>query len=159
MIKLLVMDVDGTLTDGSIFMGPNGEAMKRFNCKDGYGIQHIVRAIGITPAIITGRTSQILVERCKELHITQLVQDCQDKVSALSEMLKELHCDWTEVAYIGDDLNDLAVMKKVGVRGCPSDAVKGIKEICEYVCVAEGGRGAVREFIEWIRDEYAGTVE
>lgn len=152
MIKLLVMDVDGTLTDGSIFMGPNGEAMKRFNCKDGYGLCHIVPELGITPAIITGRTSQILVERCKELHITHLVQNSQDKVSALSDMLAELQLDWSEVAYIGDDLNDLAVMKRVGLRGCPSDAVKGIKEICEYVCEAEGGRGAVREFIEWIRD-------
>lgn len=152
MIKLLVMDVDGTLTDGSIFMGEHGEIMKRFNCKDGYGIQNIVPKLGIIPAIITGRESEILVKRCGELRIKQLVQNCQDKVPVLRKMAEELGIELSEVAYIGDDLNDFAVMEIVGLRGCPSDAVKEIKDLCEYVCSAEGGRGAVREFIEWIRD-------
>lgn len=126
--------------------------MKRFNCKDGYGIQNIVPKLGIIPAIITGRESEILVKRCGELRIKHLVQNCQDKVPVLRKMAEELGIELSEVAYIGDDLNDFAVMEIVGLRGCPSDAVKEIKDLCEYVCSAEGGRGAVREFIEWIRD-------
>lgn len=152
MIKLFVMDVDGTLTDGSIFIGEHGEVMKRFSCKDGYGIQNIIPQLGIMPAIITGRQSEILKRRCEELHIAHLVQNCQDKVSALMNMIQELGISLDEVAYIGDDLNDFEVMKIVGFRGCPADAVKEIKEICEFVSQSDGGRGAVREFIEWIRD-------
>lgn len=152
MIKLLVMDVDGTLTDGSIFIGEHGEIMKRFNCKDGYAIQNILPQMQVVPAIITGRESEILVRRCEELHIKYLVQNCQNKVGALSEIIGELGIKMSEVAYIGDDLNDLACMRQVGYRGCPHDAAEEIKVICEYVCVSDGGRGAVREFIEWIRD-------
>lgn len=152
MIKLLVMDVDGTLTDGSIFMGNHGEIMKRFNCKDGYGIGHILPELGIIPVIITGRQSEILVKRCEELKVEYLVQNCEDKIGALLKILDKLGIQLNEAAYIGDDLNDYEVMKQVGVRGCPADAVKEIKDICEFVCKADGGRGAVREFIEWIRD-------
>lgn len=123
MIRLFLMDVDGTLTD-----------------------------LGIISAIITGRQSEILVKRCEELKVEYLVQNCGDKIGALFKMIDKLHISLNEVAYIGDDLNDYEVMKQVGLRGCPADAVKGIKDICEYVCKAEDGRGAVREFIEWIRD-------
>lgn len=152
MIKLFVMDVDGTLTDGSIFIGEHGEIMKRFSCKDGYALCHFLPEMGVIPAIITGRESEILKRRCEELHIVHLVQNCQDKVSALMNMIEELGISFDEVAYIGDDLNDFEVMKIVGLRGCPADAVKEIKEICEFVSQSDGGRGAVREFIEWIRD-------
>lgn len=149
-IKALVMDVDGTLTDGGIYMGENGEVMKRFDVKDGYAIHNMLPEMGIVPIIITGRTSKIVENRCKELEIREFIQGSSDKVSDLLTIIERLHINLGEVAFIGDDLNDLEAMKIVGVRGCPCNAVKGIRDICEYVSPHTGGNGAVRDFVEWI---------
>lgn len=150
MIKYLVMDVDGTLTDGKIYIAPSGEAMKAFNIKDGYGIHDILIPSGIVPVIITGRTSDIVLNRCRELGITEIYQGVKDKV----EKLKSLVGDFREVAYIGDDLNDLACMETVknagGLVGCPTDAVEKVKSIANFVAIHNGGEGAVRDFVEWI---------
>lgn len=150
MIKYLVMDVDGTLTDGKIYMSPSGEAIKVFNIKDGYGIHDILIPNGILPVIITGRESQIVVNRCKELGITEIYQGVSNKLLKLCSITDELGA----VAYIGDDINDLRVMTAVkeagGVIGCPADAVKKVKDIADYVAVHDGGDGAVRDFIDWI---------
>lgn len=152
MIKYLVMDVDGTLTDGKIYMGQNGEVMKAFNIKDGAGIHDILIPAGIIPVIITGRSSDIVMNRCKELRITEVYQGVKNKFSKLCEVTKTLNL----VAYIGDDINDLSCMKPVkdagGIIGCPADAAQSVKEISDYICKAKGGEGAVREFIEWIVD-------
>ena len=161
MIKYLVMDVDGTLTDGKIFMSPSGEAMKAFSIKDGYGIHDILIPSGITPVIITGRSSDIVLNRCKELGITEIHQGVKDKV----EKLKSLVSDFSEVAYIGDDLNDFACMAAVksfgGLVGCPADAVEKVKAIADYVAIHNGGEGAVRDFVEWICEitDYSGAAE
>lgn len=153
MIKYLVMDVDGTLTDGKIYMSPSGEAMKAFNIKDGAGIHDIIIPAGITPVIITGRTSDIVLNRCKELGINQVYQGVSNK----KEKLKELTEDLRTIAYIGDDINDLSCMKTVkeagGVVGCPADAVKKVQEIADYKAIHNGGDGAVRDFIEWIMNK------
>jgi 3-deoxy-D-manno-octulosonate 8-phosphate phosphatase (KDO 8-P phosphatase) len=150
LIKFLVMDVDGTLTDGMVYMAPSGEAMKAFNIKDGYGIHDILIPLKIRPVIITGRESQIVLNRCKELGIEAVYQSVSDKVAKLQEVTKDL----SEVAYIGDDINDLACMVAVreagGVVGCPANAVKIVKEIADYISEHNGGDGAVRDFIEWI---------
>lgn len=150
MIKYLVMDVDGTLTDGKIYIGENGEIMKAFNAKDGMGISKIAKDNSITPIILTGRKSKIVENRCLELGITELYQGINDKVAKIKEILDDLG----EVAYIGDDLNDLPVMIAVqssgGIIGSPSDAAEEVKRICDYCCKARGGEGCVREFIEWI---------
>ena len=153
-IKLLAMDVDGTLTDGGIYMGEFGELMKRFNVKDGYGIHNILKLHGIMPVIITGRSSQILKNRCEELEIFEVIQGSHDKVSALKDIAKKYDVDMECVAYIGDDCNDLEVMKIVGLRGCPADAVREIKEVSNFISSFPGGHGAVREFIEWIVRKY-----
>ncbi len=153
MIKYLVMDVDGTLTDGKIYMGAHGEMMKAFNIKDGCGIHDIAIPGGIIPVIITGRTSEIVKKRCGELGIQQVYQGIKNKI----EQLNSIADDLSQVAYIGDDINDLSCMIPVkeagGVVGCPADAVERVKEISDFVARHNGGDGAVRDFIEWIIKE------
>lgn len=150
MIKHLVMDVDGTLTDGKIYMGQTGEVMKAFNIKDGCGIHDILLPASITPIIITGRSSDIVLNRCMELGITDVYQGVVNKIDKLREITEDLGC----VAYIGDDINDLSCMNSIkeagGFIGCPMDAVEKVKEIADFVAHHNGGDGAVRDFIEWI---------
>ena len=150
MIKYLVMDVDGTLTDGKIYMGQCGEVMKAFNIKDGYGIHDILIPAGITPVIITGRESAIVINRCKELGITNIFQGICDKVKKLRDLTEDL----SEIAYIGDDINDLKAMKVVktagGVVGCPANAMKQVRNTADYIADHDGGDGAVRDFVEWL---------
>lgn len=152
-IKYLVMDVDGTLTDGKIYIGASGEIMKAFNAKDGYGICNLLTEFDLVPIVITGRRSDIVINRCRELKITGVYQGVQDK----KECLQAITSDFSEVAYIGDDLNDLNIMRCIkeagGIVGCPKDAVKQVLEIVDFVSVCKGGEGAVRDFIEWIIGE------
>lgn len=152
-IKFLVMDVDGTLTDGKIYMGSTGELIKAFDIKDGCGIHDIAIPAGIIPMIITGRTSKILENRCRELEITEVHQGVSNKIEKLCELVNDLSL----VAYIGDDINDLVCMKGVkeagGIVGCPADAVKAVQMVSDYICEKIGGSGAVREFIDWIVEE------
>lgn len=144
------MDVDGTLTDGKIYMGNTGEVCKAFNIKDGCGIHDIAIPNGLIPVIITGRESQIILNRCKELGIQNIYQGVSNKLEKLISITQ----DFSEVAYIGDDINDLSCMKAVkeagGIIGCPKDAVKKVVEIADYVAGHNGGDGAVRDFIEWL---------
>lgn len=149
-IKLLFMDVDGTLTDGRLHISPAGECFKSFHVKDGYGIRHILPRYGITPVIITGRSSKIVSYRAEELGIQAVYQNIADKAGCVREIAAAFQLSAAEMAYIGDDLNDLPAMELCGVRGCPADAVSAVKEICGYVCVNPGGGGAVREFIDWL---------
>lgn len=149
-IRVLVMDIDGTLTDGKIYIGNDGEMMKAFNAKDGCGIKDILPQYGIIPMIITGRVSKIAEQRCKELGITHLYQGVRDKSIFLESMLQKLNLTYENVAYIGDDILDLECIQNCGISGCPKDAVKEILEITDYVSSKNGGDGAVREFIEWL---------
>ena len=144
------MDVDGTLTDGQIHISAEGELFKSFDVKDGYGIHNILPQHGIVPVIITGRRSAIVERRAKELDIERLYQGVTDKAACLRELAAALDIPLSEAACIGDDLNDLPMMELCGVNGCPADAVQAVKDRCRYVCAAPGGRGAVREFIEWL---------
>ena len=149
-IKFLVMDVDGTLTDGKIYMSYSGEMMKAFNIKDGCGIHDILIPSNITPVIITARNSSIVEKRAKELDITEVFQGQPDKLGKLREITDNL----ATVAYIGDDINDLKCMNEIkragGLVGCPADAVESVKKIADYVSTYDGGDGAVRDFIEWL---------
>jgi len=149
-IKLLVMDVDGTLTDGKINMGPSGEVFKAFDIKDGYAINEMLPAHGIVPAIITGRSSSIVENRARELHIDELYQGKHDKLDTLRHLMQKYGCSRENVAYIGDDILDIECMRECGLVGCPADACQQVKEIAHYVCKSGGGNGAVREFIEFI---------
>ena len=146
-IKLLVMDVDGTLTDGKIYMGNNGEVMKAFDVKDGCGIKDILPTLGITPVIITGRVSQIVENRAKEIGITELHQGVRDKLAVLKEVAEKYDATPDEIAYIGDDINDLECIKYCGFTACPADAVEEVRQMVSFVCQNDGGKGAVRELI------------
>lgn len=158
-IKFLIMDVDGTLTDGKIYMGETGELMKAFDIKDGCGIKDILPEHGIVPVIITARHSGILELRCKELHIENLYQGIRDKTEQIQKVLaKYSEMDSTttytlaDCAYIGDDILDIPPIKAIklagGVTSCPADAMEEIKDTVDFVCSKKGGNGAVREFIE-----------
>lgn len=153
-IKFLIMDVDGTLTDGKIYMGNDGEVMKAFNIKDGCGIHDLLLPAGIIPVIITGRKSQILVNRCNEIGIKELFQGVRDKVETLKSFLYSNDAVMSDVAYIGDDINDLDCMNVIkeagGIIGCPADAVDSVKRYADHIGRKAGGDGAVREFIEYI---------
>lgn len=154
---MLVMDVDGTLTDGCIYIGVDGEVMKAFDVKDGYGIVQI-RNKGILPVIITGRTSPIVEKRADELGISELHQGIHNKLEKLKEIAKKYDIKAEEIAYIGDDLNDLECINYCSLTACPGDAMEDIMSSVSYVCKKSGGRGAVREFIDkkvlkWDYDE------
>lgn len=147
-IKLLVMDVDGTLTDGRIYIGAQGEVMKAFDVRDGYAIAHILPQLGITPVIITGRSSDIVEQRAKELKIVELYQGISDKLAQLKEVTAKFGASADEIAYIGDDLNDMDCIRYAGSTACPADAIPEVRDAVDYVCKCDGGRGAVREFID-----------
>ena len=139
------MDVDGTLTDGKIYIGADGEVMKAFNVKDGYAISHL-KDHGVIPVIITGRESEIVKYRAKELGVTELYQGVKDKLSVLKEVAEKYAISSEEIAYIGDDLNDIECIRYCGITGCPADSVSEVKNLVSFQCESEGGNGAVREF-------------
>lgn len=148
-IKLIILDVDGTLTDGQITIGSDGKEYKNFNVKDGMAItQSLNNNIGI--AIITGRTSQIVEIRAKELGINNVYQGIKNKSDKVKELANKNKINLEEVAFIGDDINDLEAMHIVGFRGCPLDASNEVKEVSDFVSSQKGGYGAVREIIEYI---------
>jgi len=148
-VRLLIFDVDGVLTGGQIFIGPSGEALKVFHVRDGLGIAAAHRA-GLKTAVITGRESEMVQRRCAELAIDDVCQGARDKVKVLVELAAKHNIMLSEVGYIGDDLNDLAAMAKVGFACTVADAVPEVKAAAHYVASREGGCGAVREIIELV---------
>ena len=148
-IKLLALDVDGVLTDGSIYISPAGEVFKGFNAKDGMGISCALRS-GLQIAVITGRQSPIVERRCEELGITLLQQGVKDKRLALEQMAQKLGLVREEIAYMGDDLNDIPAFKASGLNLVPADATIEVMAVADIITKASGGRGAVREAITMI---------
>lgn len=148
-IKMIIMDVDGTLTDGTVLLLPDGEEVKAYNVLDGMGML-LAHLAGIKTGIITGKNSKPLAKRAKNLKVLELYQGILDKKKVLFEILKKHNLQLDEVAYIGDDLGDLDVIKEVGFAGAVANAHAIIKEHSHYHCRLEGGKGAVREFIEFI---------
>ena len=140
-IKLLVLDVDGVMTDGSIYLDAEQELFKSFNAKDGMGLQ---------VAIITGRCSPIIRRRARELGIVEVCENVKEKRSALAELLQKYNLSLNETAYVGDDLNDLPVLTQVGLACAPADAVEEVKQVCHFVAEKKGGGGAVRQITEFI---------
>lgn len=143
-IRLLILDVDGVLSDGLIYMGNNGEELKAFNVRDGYGIRCALTS-GIDVAIITGRKAKLVEDRCATLGITHLYQGQSDKLVAFNDLLAKLAVDPQDVAYVGDDLIDWPVMAKVGLSVAVADAHPLLPPRADYVTRINGGRGAVRE--------------
>ena len=157
-IKLIVIDVDGTLTDGKIYMGNDGEVFKAFDIKDGCGIHDILPKHGIIPVIITARSSKIVSNRCRELGIDECYQGVGNKLEVMRQIAEKyrLKCNekdiYEEIAYIGDDIIDIECMLHCGIRACPNNAVEKVKSISDFISSFNGGEGAVREFIECITD-------
>jgi len=149
-IKLLLTDCDGVLTDNGVYYSDEGEKMKRFSIRDGMGVERLRKLCGIETGIITGEKSPSLIKRAEKLVITELHLGIKDKIAALEKILERKNLQVYEVAYIGDDVNDLEVMSKVGLTACPGDAMKQVIKHADYVCENKGGNGAFREFAELI---------
>ena len=148
-IKLVVLDVDGVLTDGSLIYSADGEDRKRFSARDGLAIRLLLRA-GIQVGVISGRSSEAVITRCSELGLGAefIVVGSSDKPADLDRMEELLQISDFEVAAMGDDLPDLPLLARAGFAACPTDAAPEVIATCDLVCGAEGGRGAVREFAE-----------
>ncbi len=148
-IELIVLDVDGTLTDGTITYSSSGDDIKSFNVKDGLGIDGWVN-LGKEVAIITGRRSAVIARRAKELKIKYFFEGIKNKKEVLQNLMDELSLSREQVACIGDDLNDLSMFAISGLTFAPNDACEYIQEKIDVVLSAKGGHGAVREMIEYI---------
>ncbi|MFA7057074.1 MAG: HAD hydrolase family protein [Candidatus Cloacimonadales bacterium] len=164
-IKLLCFDCDGVLSDGRIIYIQTADnqvfEQKNFSAKDGMGLMMANRA-GLISAVITGRTSLVLAQRCKDLRIEHLYQNIDNKAKKMEELLAELQLSWENVAYMGDDWNDFPIFRRAGFAGAPSDGDDAIKPFVDYVTKKKGGKGAVREFIDLILKEqglYEKSVE
>lgn len=149
MIKLVAFDVDGVLTDGSLTFDENGHEYKTFNAKDGQGIVNLHKA-GIITAIITARNNGTVEHRAKNLNITELHQGAKNKIETLENIMKKYNINFDEIAYMGDDLPDICILEKVHLKGCPNDAVDEVKKVANFIASKNGGRGAVREFCDYI---------
>ncbi|MBU4501906.1 MAG: HAD hydrolase family protein [Nanoarchaeota archaeon] len=148
-VKLFAMDVDGVLTDGGMYYSEKGEVMKKFDTRDGMGIE-LLRKSGIIPVIITKEKSKIVLKRAEKLEIEEVHMGIQDKVGVVKKLIKKYNLGFNDVAYIGDDINDLELLKKVGFSSAPNDAVEKVKRSVDYVSTRRGGNGAVREVIDFI---------
>ena len=148
-IKMLVMDVDGTLTDGKIYYGNDGELFKAFDVRDGYRLVKC-EEYGIITAIITGKTSKIVEGRARDLKIKEVHQGVSNKIEVLKTLIEKYNLDKSQVAYIGDDVNDIECMQYCGFSACPADAIDEVKNTVDYVCKNIGGPGAVRALIDRI---------
>jgi 3-deoxy-D-manno-octulosonate 8-phosphate phosphatase (KDO 8-P phosphatase) len=148
-VRLAIFDVDGVLTDGTLYIGPSGEAMKAFNILDGHGVKMLQHA-GIATAIISGRTSEAVTWRARELAIAHVAQGCSDKIAAFEALAAKLAVTPEQCAFVGDDLPDLPVMRRCGLAVAVRNAAEAVKRCAHYVTRAEGGRGAVREFCELV---------
>ena len=146
-IKLLLLDVDGVLTDGRIVMDHSGEEIKHFDVRDGHGIRLLLRA-GIQVGVISGRSSRALKHRAKDLGIQLLYQNAYDKVDAYEKIKRKTGLKDRAIAYVGDDLVDLPLLRRVGLAIAVSDCWQDLKQLSDYVTTAGGGRGAVREVAE-----------
>lgn len=160
-IQLLILDVDGTMTDGGIYYDENGIETKKFNAKDGLGIV-LAQKAGIDIMLLTGRTSKITERRANELKVKYCFQGIRDKAGFLQQFWSENNISAENTAFVGDDLNDMDAMKLVASTACPADAVQQIKEISHIVLTRNGGCGAVREYIDLIlksKDEISGAIK
>ena len=149
MIKLICMDVDGVLTDGTVNIGDSKEETKSFNVKDGLGIV-LAQKSGIRIVFLSGRYSNAVTNRAKELGVEEVYQNAADKVGILKELMTKHGLKKEEVAAIGDDLNDIPILKKVGFPCAVADSAEEVKSLSKHTSSAPGGRGGVREILEMI---------
>lgn len=148
-IKAIVIDIDGTMTDGSMYYDMRGEVFKRFNVKDGMGLTLLKKA-GFLTAFLTSESTPINDKRAEKLKIDIVIQGSRNKSEDVGLIAKRLDIELSEIAYIGDDVNDLHAMKLCGFSACPNDSYHLIKKNVDYICDNNGGHGAVRELCEMI---------
>jgi len=148
-LKLFAMDVDGVLTDAGMYYGESGEELKKFNTRDGMGIK-LLQAEGVMIAIITMEQTKIVARRAKKLGITEVFQGAKDKVSVLTHLAEKFNIPFEQMAYMGDDVNDVAALQKVGYAAAPADCADQVRQVVHYICQKNGGEGVVREVIDMI---------
>jgi len=147
-IRLVVLDVDGTLTDGRLYYGAEGEMMKAFDVRDGHGLRLLQLYGGVKLAVLTGRRAELVMQRCRELSIEQVVGHSRDKGRAIEEIAQNVQIPLGETAFMGDDVNDLPALRKVALSCAPADAAKEVLREVRWVSQRDAGRGAVRELCE-----------
>ena len=147
-IKFLLTDSDGVLTDTGVYYSGNGEELKRFSIRDGMGVERLRDLVGVDTGIITGEFSDSVLKRAEKLNISDVYPGCKDKAAELEKIMVWKNLMPEEVAYIGDDTNDIGIISKVGLSACPSDAIQEVKDCVHYVCENQGGKGAYREVAE-----------
>ena len=148
-VKMFITDVDGVLTDCGMYYSMRGEVLKKFNTRDGMGFEILVKN-GIIPVIITKEKSDIVIERGKKLKVKNVYIGVNDKLKKVKEIIEKYNFNFDEIVYIGDDINDISLLKCVGFSYCPFDAVEEVKKIVKCVCKTKGGSGVVREVVDII---------
>jgi 3-deoxy-D-manno-octulosonate 8-phosphate phosphatase (KDO 8-P phosphatase) len=148
-IRLVAFDVDGVFTDGRFYLSDDGIESKAFHTQDGFGIRQLLDA-GVEVAVISGRQSGAVERRMAELGVAHVVQGCRDKVAAFDDLLDQLRLTAEQCAFVGDDIPDLPLLRKVGFSIAVANAVPGVREQCDYTTTAAGGSGAVREVCELV---------
>lgn len=146
-IKVLILDVDGVLTDGRVIYTDSGEEIKRFDVRDGHGLKLLMRS-GIEVILLTGRESKVVLHRARDLGIEHVYQKALNKIEVYKTILADRSLEDKDVGFVGDDLIDLPVLRKVGFSAAVPDAVQEVKEIVDYITTKRGGEGAVREICE-----------
>lgn len=150
-LRILLLDVDGVLTDGGIILIGGDQEAKRFDVQDGMGIT-VARAAGLRVGIITSRKSEVVQRRAKELNIDEVIQGARRKTDVLDDLISRHGVETSQLAYIGDDIQDIPIMERVGIPIAVQNAVSAVKACSVYVTKASGGHGAVREAVEWLLD-------
>jgi len=151
--KLIITDIDGVWTDGSMYYSEHGDELKRFHTSDGAGVLY-AHINNIPVAILTGEKTGIVKRRAKKLKVDYVYQGVKDKVEVAQKLCNDLNIEFRDCAFIGDDLNDYHLLKKVGFSACPANAQPQIKEIVHQVFEKSGGSGVFRDFVEWILKEH-----
>lgn len=146
-IKAVALDVDGVLTDGAFWWGPDGAEFKRFSFRDVMGISRASKR-GLVFALISGETSPLITRFAQKLNIVNVYQGCKDKGTALQAFSRELGIELSEIAFMGDDINDLGALNLAGVAAAPADAHRSVLAVAKFVASKEGGQGAVRELLD-----------
>lgn len=154
-VRMVIFDVDGVFTDGRLYYTADGEQMKVFHVRDGVGVKALQRA-GVEVAVISGRASDAVSLRMAELGVPRVFQGDHDKLPLFESLLAELGLAPAEVAFLGDDLPDLPVLRRAGLAACPADAHQDVREACHWIGRRKGGRGAVREFCDFLLDARSG---
>ncbi len=148
-IRLFATDVDGVLTDGGMYYSESGDEWKKFNTRDGMGIKLLQKA-GLITAIVTQERTRLVARRAEKLAIPELHQGVMDKLSVIRDMAERHGISLRQIAYIGDDVNDMEALKAVGFSAAPADSLPQVRKIVDYICRLKGGEGAVRELAEMI---------